>query len=327
MRAFILAGGFATRLWPLTEARAKPLLPLAGKPIINYLIEGLPSDMPVAVSTNAAFATDFAEWKQQYGFSNVEIIVEHTESDDAKLGALGALAQWIDETGAGEDVLVLTGDNYFALPLKECLNKFSGTALVAAYDVGSLDEASRYGTVLINKGAGQVHQVTGFEEKPREPKTSLVSTGACVIPQSALHIVQSHAKKHPDDLGGVFEAMMEQNEPVECFAFTEPWYDIGSFWAYIEAVQTLVGTSVQAHDSAELQATITAESVVLGANVRVRDSKLENVVVFDDCVIENCVLRNCIVDTNCVLKNVDLEGKMIRSNTRLINEVVELPKI
>ena len=56
MRAFILAGGFATRLWPLTEKRAKPLLPLAGKPMITHIVEGLPKDMPVIVSTNDAFA-------------------------------------------------------------------------------------------------------------------------------------------------------------------------------------------------------------------------------------------------------------------------------
>ena len=62
MQCFILAGGFATRLWPLTEKQAKPLLPIAGKPILTHLIEKIPDDLPITVSTNAAFQGGFKEW-------------------------------------------------------------------------------------------------------------------------------------------------------------------------------------------------------------------------------------------------------------------------
>ena len=64
MKAFILAGGFATRLWPLTEKRAKPLLPLAGIPLLTHLVEKIPAGIPITVSTNAVFAEDFEKWKK-----------------------------------------------------------------------------------------------------------------------------------------------------------------------------------------------------------------------------------------------------------------------
>ncbi|MFH0851764.1 MAG: sugar phosphate nucleotidyltransferase, partial [Candidatus Peregrinibacteria bacterium] len=78
MRAFILAGGFATRLWPLTEKRAKPLLPLAGKPLIDHLLEQLPSDLPVTVSINAAFQQSFEHRKAESKHTRVEIVVEQS---------------------------------------------------------------------------------------------------------------------------------------------------------------------------------------------------------------------------------------------------------
>ena len=112
MRAFILAGGFATRLWPLTEKRAKPLLPIAGKELLTYIVEGIPADIPVTVSTNASFADGFKKWMDAITRPGLELIVEGTQRDDHKLGALGSIAEWIRAEKIDDDLLILTGDNY-----------------------------------------------------------------------------------------------------------------------------------------------------------------------------------------------------------------------
>src|SRR3990167_4444498 len=168
MHAFILAGGFATRLWPLTEQRAKPLLPLAGKPILTHLVEGIPADITVTVSTNTAFAHGFAEWKKTLGRENVRILVEKTTSDAEKLGALGAVAQWVAVDAIDEDVLLLTGDNYLGFPMQRLLDAYHpGTAILAAYDIGDRARASAFGTVVIAPGG---HTISAFEEKPVAPR-------------------------------------------------------------------------------------------------------------------------------------------------------------
>ena len=84
MHAFILAGGFATRLWPLTESRPKPLLPLAGKPILTHLIEKIPKDIPITVSTNAVFADAFHQWQSQVAKRQlpIRILIEDARHDD-----------------------------------------------------------------------------------------------------------------------------------------------------------------------------------------------------------------------------------------------------
>jgi glucose-1-phosphate thymidylyltransferase len=322
MRAFILAGGFATRLWPLTEARAKPLLPLAGKPIINYIIDSLPANMPVAVSTNAAFGADFLAWKQQYGYTQVEVVVEQTANDDAKLGTLGALSQWLTQGAIVDDIVFITGDNYFGVPLTTIINAFTGQPLVAAHDIGSLTEASRYGTVVVDNTG---KRVTAFEEKPDTPNTTLISTGASVLPASVLPILHEYAQHKPDNVGGIFEELLARKHVVECLQFSETWYDIGSFWAYLDAIGTLVGNQTQTAAGVLVQNSHCTGSVVLGERVVVHNSQLENVVLLADCVINNCVLRNCIIDEHCVLEQVDLDGKMIRAHTSLINRSVTLP--
>lgn len=321
MQAFILAGGFATRLWPLTERRAKPLLPLAGKPIINYLVETIPATIPIAVSTNAAFAADFNSWKDTYGFTNVQIVEEHSESDEKKLGALGALSQWITQQDIQDDILLLAGDNYFGAPLTSIIAAFNGSdPLVATCDIGSLEEAKSFGTVITNG-----NHIVGFEEKPLQPKSTLISTGASVIPKAHLPVLQEYAAIKPDNIGGIFEELLARNVPIYNTTPAGDWFDIGSFWAYLEATNCLVGNKPQQADLDQIHHSRLEGATVVGEDVVLQDCILKNTVVFGNCVLTNCILEDCVIDTGCTLTNVDLTGKMIRSDSRLENMSFSLP--
>jgi|TARA_B100002003_G_scaffold141188_1_gene130601 glucose-1-phosphate thymidylyltransferase len=315
MQAFILAGGFATRLWPLTEKRAKPLLPLAGKPILSYLVESIPGDTPITVSTNAVLAGGFEEWQKTLDRSDVSILIEDTGHDDQKLGALGAVAQWITEQHIEDDVLLLTGDNYCGFDMQQFIKTARPeTALLAAHDIGSKEAAKAFGTVIV--GTDQ-KTIEAFEEKPQEPKTSLVSTGFSFLPASALPILVEFAKAHPDNVGGIFEELLRQGKSVDCFIFEEPWFDIGSFESYLEATKAFVGEKMLVDETSTMENTQCQGTVVLGKNTQVKNCELDNVVIFEDCTIEDCVLRDCIIDNHCSLSGIDLTGKMLRTETVL----------
>ncbi len=328
MRAFILAGGFATRLWPLTEKRAKPLLPLAGKPIITHIVEKIPEDIPVTVSTNAAFKDGFEEWKKELGRENLEILIEDTMSDDQKLGALGAVSQWVQSAGIDEDVLLLTGDNYFGFRISDFIDSYSdGTPLLAAFDIGDEAKAKSFGTVVLEERKTKnekrnTYKISAFEEKPANPKSTLVSTGCSIIPKETLPILVEYAKEHPDNVGGIFEELICQsaNLPtaLQAYTFSDPWFDIGSFEAYLSATRELVGEKVILEEGANIEHTNCEGSVVVGAGSSVSKSDLKDVVIFEGSTIEGCNLENCIIDLNCVLKGTDLRGKMIRENTNLV---------
>lgn len=316
MHAFILAGGFATRLWPLTEHRAKPLLPLVGKPIIEHILEKIPADVSVTVSTNAAFGDAFQAWKNTLGRANVQVHVEPVLNDDAKLGALRAVGDWIESTGIKEDVLLLTGDNYLGFDMKAFLDTARpDVPLVAGYDIRELAKASRFGTILTDADG---KTIKAFEEKPKEPKSTLVSTGCSLIPASALGVLIDFAKKHPDNVGGIFEEFLRRGMPVDCFRFTEHWFDIGAFDSYLDATKTMVGTAVLLGKDAVVEGGECEGSVVIGAGSKVTDSTLRNTVLFEGCDIRECTLENCILDDRCVLRGVDLRNQMIRADTKII---------
>ena len=316
MHAFILAGGFATRLWPLTEHRAKPLLPLVGKPIVNHIIDKVPAGIPITVSTNAAFEEAFFEWKSTITREHVSVHIEQVMHDDMKLGALGAIAFWVKNNSINEDILLLTGDNYFGFDLGAFLAcKRENIPLIAAYDIGDMAKASSFGTILLNEDG---KTVKGFEEKPKNPQSSLVSTGCSLLPASLLPVLIEYAAEHPDNIGGIFEECIRRGITIDCFRFTEPWFDIGTFDSYLEATRSMVQDRVMLGTDARLEETNCQESVVIGEKSEVLKSTLRNTVIFDGCFIEECHLENCILDNRCVLRGVDLSNKMIRADTTII---------
>lgn len=315
MQCFILAGGFATRLWPLTEHRAKPLLPLAGKPILSHLIASVPEELPITVSTNAAFGEDMQAWANNESRTNIRILTEKTSSDDEKLGALGAVRQWIESKQIDDDILLLTGDNYCGFSIDTFLAQAKeDTPLLAAFDIQDLSEATKFGTVILKEGTTQVE---AFEEKPKEPKTTLVSTGCSIIPKSTIPLFVEYAKNNPDNVGGIFEEFLRKTISVECFVFTEPWFDIGSFDAYLDANALLVGKKCIQGEGTKVDACETDGAVTLGKNCSIEGGRLSNVILFDDCTVRDCVLEDCIIDENCALEGIDLRRQMLRKGTIL----------
>ncbi|MEM3014321.1 MAG: sugar phosphate nucleotidyltransferase [Candidatus Bathyarchaeia archaeon] len=121
MIAVILAGGFAKRMWPLTKDKPKHLLPVAGKPMLRYVIEKLEplqNIEQIIISTNAAFATHFREFlSKNKTKKNISLFIEDTYSEKEKLGSVGALGYLIKKSNINDELLVIGGDNIFDFSL------------------------------------------------------------------------------------------------------------------------------------------------------------------------------------------------------------------
>jgi glucose-1-phosphate thymidylyltransferase len=256
MNALILAAGYATRLYPLTLKKAKPLLEVGGKPIIEWLFDNLASVAglrTVYVVTNNKFAGDFQNWADTYSTSanqpspkatadkqarhqrsKIRIINDGSTSDDDKLGAIGDINLVLTrEILAGDDLLVIAGDNLFEQPLSELVKAAKGSqATVAVHDVGDLEAMKKYGTVTVD----QKGVITSFEEKPEKPKSTLAAVALYYYSKEVLPLFTTYlaAGNNPDQPGR-FLQWLYTRRPVNTFEIKGRWLDIGSKETLAEA--------------------------------------------------------------------------------------------
>lgn len=310
MKVVILAGGFATRLWPLTEHRAKPLLPLAGKPLISHLVDRIPVDLDIIVSTNALFADDFRVWARGFSGRNISIFVEDSAGDVSKPGALAATSLVISSFSLQEPLLLLAGDNYVGFDIGLFIKAYRDSPLVAVYDTGSKEVAKQFGVVMVDHG-----HIVAFHEKPLEADSTLVSTGCYLFPARYLGDIQEYARRKADNLGGIFEDFLERGIHVDAFPFDEDWIDIGSFDSYMRAHRALQRRS-SVSPLAVIRDCEIGEGVSIGDHCVVTNSILHNAIVLPGCTLADVRLRNSIVDEGCTITGLDLDHKMIRGGFR-----------
>ena len=235
MNALILAAGYATRLYPLTLTKAKPLLDVAGKAMMEWVIDNLaPIEglEKVFVVTNHKFAADFQAWADGYNQTHpklaFEIINDGSTSDADKLGAIGDINLVIARAGLAEsDLLVVAGDNLFNQSLQD-FGKFCrdhDQPVLGVYDVGSLDEAKKYGVVAVNAEG----VITQFVEKPAEPPSTLIGIALYYYPSRVVPMFATYvaAGNNPDQPGR-FVQWLYPLVPMLTWRVPGTWFDVGS---------------------------------------------------------------------------------------------------
>src|SRR5205823_4359321 len=234
MNALILAAGYATRLYPLTLNKAKPLLEVGGKPIIEWLADHLvqlPDLETIFIVTNDKFAKDFQAWADDYHrrhtTSRFKIINDGSNNDDNKLGAIGDINLVLTrESLTNSDLLVLAGDNLFSEPLDQFVRFARNTdATVALYDVGDVEAMKKYACVTTDSSG----VITQFEEKPEKPTTTLAAIALYYYSKTVLPLFVTYlASGNNPDQPGRFLQWLYLRKPVKTFEIKGQWLDIGS---------------------------------------------------------------------------------------------------
>jgi len=244
--AIVLAGGYAKRLWPLTLNEPKALLSIAGKPIINYIIDKLvtlePPVSEIIISTNLKFLPNFEEWLKNNRYHKVRIIAEKSHSEKEKPGAIKALADIVNKIGRSE-ALVTAGDSLFTDRLEGFIRFFHGrnAATIAVYRAKNLEETKRGSTITMD----DTNRILEFVEKPSNPTGTLV--GACLY---AFPIEISRRFKEYLSLGyardepGRFIQWLHLQEPVYGYLLKDYLWDIGTIDSYRAANEFFVRNKV-----------------------------------------------------------------------------------
>jgi glucose-1-phosphate thymidylyltransferase len=233
MKVLILAAGYATRLYPLTLTQPKPLLPVAGKPMIEYVLDNV---APIGVErvyvvTNNKFADHFQKWADGYRASKAKLdftIVNDKSTDDSnKLGAIGDMNLVVTQEKIASDLIVVAGDNLFSEPIKGfgdfCRQK--NAPVLGVYDVGSLEQVKKYNSINVDADG----KITFFEEKPAKPTSTLTGIALYYYPKHVLPLIKQYVAEgnNPDQPGRLVQWLYTRT-PVYTWTVPGMWYDIGS---------------------------------------------------------------------------------------------------
>jgi glucose-1-phosphate thymidylyltransferase len=236
MKVIVLAAGYATRLYPLTKDRAKPLLPVAGRPMIEHVLQHV---LPIGgidrvyVVTNARFAEQFQVWADGYlaahspGKLAFTIVNDGSTDDTNKLGAIGDIHYVLRSQKVDDDLIVVAGDNLFSQSLETFgrMAREKRTPLLALYDVGNLEEIKKYNAISLGKDG----RITSFEEKPQEPKSTLTGIALYHYPRHVLPYIRQYiAEGHNPDQPGRLVQWLYPKMPFLTWRVPGIWFDIGS---------------------------------------------------------------------------------------------------
>lgn len=171
MEAIVLVGGLGTRLWPLTESVPKPMVAVAGRPFLEFVLDALIDEGISRICLAVGYKADIVVEHFGYAYRDIPLVYSHEETP---LGTGGAILHALDFTH-GNSVLVANGDTLFAVNLQEMLQQHEQKQARLTIAVKNMHDFSRYGTVHFDESG----VVTNFEEK--KPKDEGFINGGVYI--------------------------------------------------------------------------------------------------------------------------------------------------
>ncbi len=237
MKCIILAAGYATRLYPLTENFPKPLLKVGEKTILDWLVDDIsPLVEEFVVISNHRFYEQFCAWAAEKD-ETIIVLDDGTESNETRLGAVKDIQFAVDQLSIAEDCLVMAGDNVLDFSLQKfvAFAKVKGTSCVMCHEENRLEALQKTAVITMDKK----QLITSYEEKPKEPK------GNHAVPPF-YYYKAADIQRIPEaleagcgyDAPGSFAAWLSRQTKMHAFVMPGKRYDIGDMKSY-EAVNQI----------------------------------------------------------------------------------------
>lgn len=233
MKCIILAAGYATRLYPLTLTQPKPLLPVAGKSILDWLVDDVsPLIDEFIIVSNHKFVQQFQTWaegKQQ----KITVIDDGTESNETRLGAVKDIQ--LAAQGITDDCVVMAGDNVLDFSLQQFVRfaQEKGTSCVMCHEENHLPALQKTAVITMDDN----NLITSYEEKPKEPKGNHAVPPFYFYRVADIHRIQEALDAECGyDAPGSFAAWLSGKVSMHAYVMPGKRYDIGDMKSY-ETVQ------------------------------------------------------------------------------------------
>lgn len=242
MQCILLAAGYATRLYPLTENMPKALLKLGDKTILEMVtdkIDEVDEVETIYIVTNDKFYTHFSKWADTYkGPKNIKVLNDHTTNNDNRLGAIGDLKYVIDNEKINDEILVMASDNIFDFSLNDFADMYrrKNSDMICAHTIENKEDLHSMGVVELDENG----KVLSFEEKPANPKSDLGVPPFYLYKKETLPLIEKYlAEGNNPDAPGHFIPWLIGESDVFAYVFDAVRIDIGTPESYYDACEKL----------------------------------------------------------------------------------------
>ncbi|MDC3246792.1 NDP-sugar synthase [Euryarchaeota archaeon] len=305
MDVVVLAGGFGTRLRPWTEGRAKPLLPVLDKTLLERVVECVPNELIDRVVIAAGYS--ITEMEKFFSSSDLpyDIIIS---VEDNPLGTGGAIAKSLEHLTGNGPVLILNGDLVSSVDVNQLLNYHQEKKASITLSLWHVDDPSRFGVC----GLDESGMITRFQEKP-EPGTefsNLINAGCYLIERDVLESLSS--KKHSIERE-VFPLIADAGK-MSGLEFKGYFVDAGTPSSFIDATQVCI--SNKRYNVGSISNDSWFYDDVISGSIISGSSVSSDVTIGDGCEIVDCVILSgakigngcklfrCLIGESCII-NID----------------------
>lgn len=316
MEAIILAGGFGTRLRPLTYTRAKALLPILNKPMISYLIKSLPKEVDKVI-----LAVNYRKDQIENYFKTNDFGKEIIVNDEPEPLGTGGAVKFAEKHITGS-FLVLNADVICSLNLSDMIAFHKKNNAVTTISLWPVEHVSEFGVVDIQNDGN----VTGFVEKPKpgDAPSDLINAGAYFLEPKVLDYIETGRLVSMER--EIFPQIINDTGKFFGFEFKGYWIDVGRIKSYIDVNKFLMDNlkvdNIQGY-RCTIKGRLTHSSI--GNNVFIGNkSSLSSSIIFDNVNIgDNVTLENCVIGDRCEIgRNSCLTNTVVGDNERIAKKSI-----
>ncbi|MBQ5770536.1 MAG: nucleotidyltransferase family protein [Clostridia bacterium] len=239
MKAIILAAGYATRLYPLTENMPKALLKVGSKAILEHLLDAfafVEEIDEIHIVSNARFYEQLSEWAKgvQPGYrQNIIVWNDGTTSNENRLGAIGDILFVINQANIDDDLFIAASDNLLSRKLTEYFDDFKAHKcdFLLAGRMEDPEERKRYAILQLDEN----RRVIDLEEKPQNPKSDIAAYAEYIYTRETIPLIKTYIEEgnNPDSPGHLPEWLYKKKE-VRAHIYEGDCVDIGTVKMYNE---------------------------------------------------------------------------------------------
>lgn len=323
MKAVILAGGFGTRMRPLTYTTPKPLLPLLNKPLIQHIIDSLPQNVDeIIIAANYKIDRLRTYFENRSDKSKTVKVVDEPEPRGTA-GAIKNVEEYLEDT-----FIVINSDIISSLDFKSFLEFYQEKEGLGAISAWSVEDPTEFGVMDIDKNS----KILEFQEKPKrdEPLSNRINAGHYILEPEVLDMIPADKKVSIEH--EIFPKLAS-DRVLYAYEFDGHWIDCGRPSSLFEATKTLLDLEDK-KVKIDNRSSVEAERrgyITIGKNCEIDQSRIEDSIIFDGATIEEgCEIKNSILGFDVKLeKDVTIkdsiigDGNILKEKSEIIDEKLE----